>query len=397
MKILLAGTYSPDRQQSMLRFSPMLEVGLQEAGHTPRTIRPEPCLARAGAGRRGLNKWFGYVDKFLLFPARLRNACGWADIVHIIDHSYSLYTRHLNNMPHVVTCHDLIAVRCAKGEFPGQYVRWSGRRYQEIVVSGLERARRVACDSESTRADLVRLCRLPVCRTSTIHLALNFAYRPMSTTEKAARCRRYGISTGEGFFLHVGSGNWYKNRPGVIRIFRHLAANSEMNGFRLLMITDGWTPALRSVVKECGLEDRVHLLSDVDNVDLCALYSSAVALLFPSLYEGFGWPIIEAQACGCPVFTSNRPPMTEVAGSGAVFVDPEDPKEAANTILQSLPHIGLMREAGFANVRRFSTERMIEGYLNLYKTAGAFNSQDEPTPVQASARIDAADPGFGRT
>jgi len=211
----------------------------------------------------------------------------------------------------------------------------------------------------------------------------------MSKTEKAARCRRYGISTGEGFFLHVGSGNWYKNRPGVIRIFRHLAANPKMNGFRLVMITDGWTPALRSVVKECGLEDRVHLLSDVDNADLCALYSSAAALLFPSLYEGFGWPIIEAQACGCPVFTSNRPPMTEVAGSGAVFVDPEDPKEAANTILQSLPHVRLMRGAGFANIRRFSTERMIEGYLNLYKTAGAFDSHGERRPGQASSRIDA--------
>jgi glycosyltransferase involved in cell wall biosynthesis len=117
------------------------------------------------------------------------------------------------------------------------------------------------------------------------------------------------------------------------------------------------------------LSDRVRVLFNVEAEDLCGLYSGASALLFPSLCEGFGWPIIEAQACGCPVFTSNRPPMTEVGGDGAVYIDPEDPIEAAKIILENLPHAEGMREAGFANLRRFSTDQMVDGYLNLYASA----------------------------
>ena len=85
-----------------------------------------------------------------------------------------------------------------------------------------------------------------------------------------------------------------------------------------------------------GLRDRVIELTNITNEDLRALYSKATALLFPSLREGFGWPIIEAQACGCPVFTSDRVPMTEVGGDAAIYLDPTDPRPAPRLLLPIL-------------------------------------------------------------
>jgi hypothetical protein len=117
VKVLLVANYVRDRQYSMLRFSELLESELGKCGHDVRVIRPAVRLGRVGRRWHGVGKWLGYADKFLLFPARLRKACAWADIVHVCDHSNSLYTRYLDRFPHIVTCHDLLAVRLAQGEF----------------------------------------------------------------------------------------------------------------------------------------------------------------------------------------------------------------------------------------------------------------------------------------
>src|SRR5258708_722987 len=110
MKILLIGNYIPDQQESMQRFANMLEVGLTQLGHEVRLIRPEPFFGKIRPSPEGFGKWLGYIDKFLLFPSRLRKAIAWADVVHICDHSDAFYTKYIQNKPHLVTCHDLLAV-----------------------------------------------------------------------------------------------------------------------------------------------------------------------------------------------------------------------------------------------------------------------------------------------
>lgn len=382
MKILLLGNYAPDRQHSMLHFSWLLESELQKAGHAVRVMRPKPRLGRAVRAGRGLSKWLGYADKFILLPLHLSRAKQWADVVHICDHAYSPYTRYLRDVPHVVTCHDLIAVRAARGEFPGVHTRWSGKRYQKMILSGLSCASHVACVSEATRSDLLRLSNRPALTTSVVHNALNFAYKPTSKGAAESRLDRLGICARERFILHVGANTWYKNHPGVVRIFARLAASPECRDCGLMMVTRGLTAVVKSQISECGLESRVRVLSNVSPEDLRALYSSATAFLFPSLYEGFGWPIIEAQACGCPVFTSNRPPMTEVGGNGAVYIDPEDPEGAAERILENLPRASRLREAGFVNARRFSAEKTVAGYLKAY--TDAMKSAGRLSPAEAA-------------
>ena len=369
MNVLLVGNYAPDQQYSMLGFCSMMESELLKAGHSVRVVRPEVRLGRLQTTSSELWKWLGYIDKFILFPGHLRTASKAVDVVHLCDHSNSLYARYCGSTACVVTCHDLLAVRVARGDFPQARTRWSGRKFQLMVVNGLKRARHLACVSEATRSDVLRLCSVPGSKTSVVYTGLNFAYRPASEREQATRLDSLGIDRDERFILHVGSPSWYKNQQGLIRIFKELVATPQGNNLTLVMVSKTLVPALKKVISECSLQRRVRILSHVQPEDLRALYSAAIALVFPSLSEGFGWPIIEAQACGCPVFTSNRAPMTEVGGDGAIYIDPEDAQGTATIIAENLRNVRLMREAGFANVRKFSAEEMVSGYIDAYHKA----------------------------
>jgi glycosyltransferase involved in cell wall biosynthesis len=395
VKVLLVGNYAPDQQYSMLGFSSMLELELRKAGHSVRVVRPEVHLGRLRATTSELGKWLGYIDKFILFPAHLRTVSKAVDVVHICDHSNSLYTRHCGSTACVVTCHDLIAVRVAQGDLPKVRTRWSGKKYQRMIIDGLNRARHVACDSEATRSDVLRLCSVPRSRTSVVHAGLNFAYRPASEAEKAARLSSLGIDRSERFILHVGSPVWYKNQPGIIRIFKELIAIPRGKNLALVMVSESVGPALTKLISDCGLQRKVRILSHVQPEDLRAVYSAATALVFPSLREGFGWPIIEAQACGCPVFTSNREPMTEVGGDGAIYIDPEDAKGAAAIIGENLRNARLMRKAGFANVRKFSAEEMVLGYIDAYDKARKSARFDPSAEATQSPKVKSGKPSSG--
>ena len=92
---------------------------------------------------------------------------------------------------------------------------------------------------------------------------------------------------------------------------------------------------MRELLEVNGIKDRVFTYQNVSHRQLCALYSNAIAMIFPSTHEGFGWPIIEAQACGCPVLTSDLPPMNEIGSDAARYFDPYDPLDMVNKILSS--------------------------------------------------------------
>jgi glycosyltransferase involved in cell wall biosynthesis len=190
----------------------------------------------------------------------------------------------------------------------------------------------------------------------------------MPSHEAIAHLARLGIACARPFLFHVGGNQWYKNRLGVLQIFSCLVKNDPVSVLNLVMAGKPWTKAMCRFVRDHGLERKVIRLTGVSNEELRALYSSATALLFPSLQEGFGWPIIEAQACGCPVFTSNRAPMNDVGGQAAIYIDPENVAEAARIIAQSLYSAGNLQLASMKNAARFSTSAMIRGYVRLYES-----------------------------
>lgn len=366
MRILLIANFAPDQQVSMRLFSEMLGSGLAARGHDVEVLRPEPYFARLLGRPAGIQKWLGYLDKFVLFPFVLIRRARHCDVVHICDHSNSVYTAFLRGKPNLVTCHDLMAVRSALGEIPENPTGASGRVLQRAILRGLRRAQFVACVSEHTRRDVIRVARLSPAATACVHNGLNYAYAPM---EKAEAIAASGLPADDGrpFLLHVGGNQWYKNRTAALEIFAHLRDRTELTGYRLIMVGKPFTWEMRRLIEQRNLRRAVTELTRASNENLRALYSLAEGLVFPSLDEGFGWPIVEAQACGCPVFTSDRSPMTEVGGTAAVYFDPLDPVGAAEQIAKSLPRRAELIEPGLRNARRFEASTMLETYAELYR------------------------------
>jgi glycosyltransferase involved in cell wall biosynthesis len=367
MNILLLGNYETDAQNSMQRFAAFMMRRLTQAGHQVRILRPSAIVGRLYPSDQGFGKWLGYVDKFGVFPFALRSSIRWADVVHICDHSNSFYTKHMRSVPHIVTCHDLLAIRSALGEIPENRTGWTGQQLQRLILNGLTAAQHIVCVSEATRKDLLRITCIPEHRVSRVYNSLNYSYERMGKHEAASRLLRLRINPAQSFLLHVGGNQWYKNRLGVLRIFWELRNLPDKQNINLVMVGKPWTPEMRRFIIEHGLNDVIFELTGVADEDLRALYSTARMLLFPSLQEGFGWPIIEAQSCGCPVLTSNRPPMDEVGGKAAVYVNPDEPKLAAVTLKRALAKNSGAHELSLENAARFSESKMISDYLSLYE------------------------------
>lgn len=367
MKILLIGNYPYLKSQSMPRFAAVLSDGLKAAGHEVRLLKPPPAIGRIFPTAKGIGKWLGYFDRFLLFPPFLKKAASWADMVHICDHANAVYVPWLKGKPHMVTCHDMLAIRSALGEIRHHRTGPSGRIYQRWILAGLKKAQHVVCISRSTSDDLLRLTGLDSSRVSVVLMGLNLPYHPMSEKESLHYLDQIGFRGIKPFFMHIGNNNWYKNKVGLLKIFAQMVRLGGDKIGNLVIAGTSMPESLCVLAQNIGIYDCIREAPDVNNEQLCALYSSTQGLIFPSLAEGFGWPIIEAQACGCPVFTSNREPMTEVGGDGAVYFDPLDEAGAAEIILQEIQNKGRLKERGYRNVVKYSTEAMIAGYLNVYK------------------------------
>ncbi|MCR2830696.1 glycosyltransferase family 4 protein [Acidithiobacillus ferrooxidans] len=366
MKVLIVGNYPLSYQQSMHRYAELLVHALEMAGVDVRLIRPTPLFGRLKHGNGGISKWLGYIDCFLLFPPLLRWRARHFDVVHIADQGNGMYTLMLGNKPSVVTCHDMLAIRSALGEVPENPLRFTGRFLQRWILRGLKRAAHVVCDSEQTQRDWLRIGSPAEGGTSVVPIALNYPYHPMDQAERKVRLDRLGVG-GAPYVLHVGSNNWYKNHPGLARIFDALVQHGTFGTFQLVIAGKALEAAVANWLQAQGHGARLIQTGPVDNEDLRALYSGAALLLFPSLQEGFGWPIVEAQACGCLVATTNRAPMTEVGGQGAIYFDVSDAQGAATTIAAAWGDRHVLIDRGLENATRYTTEAMISGYMNAYR------------------------------
>lgn len=381
MKILLVGNYLSDGQESMQRFTTLMREGLSQAGHEVRVIRPPVMVGRVSPGAQGVRKWLGYVDKFVIFPALLRAAVRWADAVHICDHSNAMYSRWVGGTPCVVTCHDLLAVRGALGEQTDCPASRTGRYLQRWIVRGLRKADVVVSVSTATAADLERIVGGRTRQRRVILNALNYPYRRQPKEEALGRLGQMGqLETATPFVLHVGQNHARKNRAGVIRAFARASREVDC---RLVLAGQELSPELRELIGAEGVVDRVTVIVKPSNELLEALYNRALALFFPSRHEGFGWPLIEAQACGCPVICSRCAPFAEVVGSSAILRDVDDERGFAEEIVRLAQDAGeraAWSAEGLKNATRFGREQMIARYLDVYgelakrRSAGAVES-----------------------
>jgi glycosyltransferase involved in cell wall biosynthesis len=380
-RILLVGPHPGDQLESIDRYVQLLSTELQTHAEVE-VLAPEERFSRVAAGPSA-RKWLRYVEKYVFFPRLIeRRIFGRGTLVHICDQGAAGLTSLLSDKPHLVTCFDLMAIRSAAGEFAEHRTRWTGQRLQSRILEGLNRAGRVACISDATRGDLLKRTRLSEAQVHVVPLCLSPVFKRMEFVAAWRVVSRRVPST--PFVLHVGGNQWYKNRAGVLRIFQQVVetCSSPLN---LVLVGKAPTAAIRALMECQSLKGRVYCVSDCGDGELRAFYSAARMLLFPSHHEGFGWPILEAQACGCPVVTTGKEPMTEVGGASAIYIDPADIGGSTRAVCNLLLEGSIENEkrvaAGLLNTDRFRCSEMLERYLELYSEIGAKWNSGRGVPV----------------
>ncbi len=373
--VLLLGNYALDQQQSMRRFGAMMLEGLTGRGIKAELIEPEPVFGNVRLFGRFIQKWLGYIDKYFFFPRQLRRRIRQTKnpLVHICDHSNAVYVDNCRPAPVVVTCHDLLAVRGGLGEDTDCPATFAGRFLQRWILSGLRKAEAIACDSEATASDASRLLGEDNSGqwVNMVPLGLSHPYHPISDVAATSRLSELpSLDLARPFALHVGSNLRRKNRDAVLRI---VAAVKDQWKGQIVFAGEALTRDLMQLGTRLGISDRVVQVSNVSNELLEALYNKAVALVYPSRFEGFGWPVIEAQACGCPVISSDSGPLPEVGGDAALLHPVEDEAGFAADLLRLTNPAERSRwaEKSLSNARRFSTSRMIDEYAAIYRRLGA--------------------------
>lgn len=372
-RLLLIGNYRFDQQMSMLRYYDMLLRELTQRGIPVSGIEPAAHFGKISAGP--LTKWLRYLDKYLLFPRVLKkriatlerdaHQAGQTLIVHSTDHSNSPYLRSAGKNRLVATCHDLLAVRGALGEDTDCPASGFGKILQTQILSGLQHAGLVICVSSATQGDLTRLA--PDTASCVIPLPLNQPYAVLPETTVAERLAAFPNLLASPYILHVGSSLKRKNREGILRIFAKIA--DRFPG-QLVFAGENLPPEQRALASELGIAQRILEIPSPSGQIIEALYNRAYAFLFPSKTEGFGWPIIEAQACGCPVLAARTTSLPEVLGDGGFLRDLDDENGFAQDLL-SLSDPAIRKnliEKGHANMQRFATAKIIDQYLATYQT-----------------------------
>jgi glycosyltransferase involved in cell wall biosynthesis len=265
----------------------------------------------------------------------------------------------------IVTCHDMLAVRGALGEITEMRSSLTGRYLQRWVLKGLRRATQIACVSQFTLDDVARLQKSSANLCKILN-GLNYPFQPIDGAEAARRLAGLPEIRRE-FVLHVGSNHPRKNRDGAMRIFAQAVKRCDL---QLVFAGERLNSDLLRFASELGIEGKLVevVRPPVEVVE--ALYNRAAALIFPSRYEGFGWPPIEAQACGCPVVASDIPPLAETLGRSAALHSLADESGMADSVARIMADGDFreeLRRRGFENVQsRFQTSRMMSDYLSLY-------------------------------
>lgn len=365
--IVLIGNYGPDAQESMQRYTELMRTGLLEAGHRVVVAAPQRKLNRIGSPASGFWKWVAYVDKYVLSPPELASAIRDADIVHVCDHSNAVYVPQQTRRPWVVTCHDLLAVRGAMGEDTDCPTGFAGRQLQKWILRGLRRAAALACVSGATLRDAERLIAGYPGQLLVAPNALNYPYRLLDAAAIRQRLSAVAHCTDAPYVLHVGSNLRRKNREGALRTVAHLSASWPG---KIVFAGQPLTQDLWQLAERLGVMDRIVEVRKPSAEVLEALYNRAFALIFPSRFEGFGWPIIEAQSCGCPVICSTREPFPEVAGDAAIMCDPDDYRGFGEAVIGLANHAEQredLRRRGLVNARRYERGPMIATFVSLYE------------------------------
>ncbi|MCX2485239.1 glycosyltransferase [Pedobacter sp. MR2016-24] len=364
----------------MHRFTAMLAEGMAKRGHDVSVWSPKRKFFSLRAPS-AFKKWLGYVDQYILFPSTVRKrlkSCPADTLFVFTDQAQGPWVPLMANRRHVMHCHDFLAQLSAMGKIAQHKSSWTGKLYQKFIRNGYRKGKNFISVSRKTDQLLQQMLPDKVTSTAVVYNGLDQSYRPFYHA-KARRLitKETGIDLAAGYCLHVGGNQWYKNREGVIEIYTAWRAQSEFT-LPLLMIGPPPSAIVLQQLEASPFKEDVHFISNLSDEFVQYAYAGANVFLFPSHAEGFGWPIAEAMASGCPVMTTNEAPMTEVAGDAAFLIAARCPdndqtwaSEAALTLQQIVSLTAAerktVRAAAIKNVKRFDAKAAVDKIEFIYE------------------------------
>lgn len=315
------------------------------------TIHPAPVDER----------WLYRLWYRLRLPLPVQWVTGRLDLFHSPDFVLPPVS---GRIPTLLTVHDISFVHHPE-TFPERLVTYLNR----VVPWSIQRATHVLADSNATKADLEACWQVPSQKITVLYSGVHERFQPVTDAEKLTAVRQKYDLGDAPYILSVGTVQPRKNYQMLIRAFKPVAATFP---HRLIISGGkGWLyDEMMMEVREQGLKGRVHFPGFVADADLPALYSGADLFVFPSLYEGFGLPLLEAMGCGTAVISSNASSLPEVAGQAAVQLPPAD-QAAWSQMMQLLLADPAERthyiEAGFNQVLQFRWQQSARQLLNIYQ------------------------------
>ena len=332
------------------------------AGATPAQLPPIPGRNFKWYPTRVNPLWFARVWYRARVFLPVEGFIGNVQLFHATDF---VLPPHLPTTKTILTVHDLSFVRAPETSTPIL------KRYLDNVVPwSVRRADHVLADSQATKDDLMDLYGTPANKITVLLSGVDDRFQRINDPVAWQAVRvKYKIPAENPFIFSIGTVQPRKNYTRVIEALHQLGRDFEHVHY-VIAGGKGWLDApIYQMVRDLGMTDRVHFIGFADDTDLPTLYSAAAVTAYPSLYEGFGFPILESMACGTPVLTANVSSMPEVAGEAAVMVNPYQVEAIAEGLRRLLTDKGLQAkliEQGYAQARLFSWQKAAAELKMIY-------------------------------
>ena len=382
MKIVIFTHPSFLEHQSMPRYAKMLVDGMRERGHDVEVWSPKALFYKLPL-IKNFKKWLGYIDQYIIFQieVKLKLSKYTKDTLFVFaDQALGPWVPLVKNRKHIVHCHDFLALKSAIGAIPENPTSFSGKQYQNYIRNGFSKGKHFISISKKTQQDLHQLHRGAIVTSAVCYNGLNRSFEALSPVDSRKLLEaKLDLSLSTGYIMHIGGNQYYKNRKGVIEIYDSWRALND-NKISLILIGSEPSDDLLDLCQNSLFTEQIHFITNLSDEYINHAYSGAICLLFPSLDEGFGWPIAEAMASGCPVITTDRSPMNEVGGSAAFYIDkkPFDPIllkrwiEESAVVLENLISLNTIQrtemiEKSLQQSKKFTAEHSLNAIEVIYK------------------------------
>ncbi|OGF59483.1 MAG: hypothetical protein A2Y62_01630 [Candidatus Fischerbacteria bacterium RBG_13_37_8] len=372
MKLVLLRNYKEEQQLSMKAYADCISAKLREKckewdiiDYHPKNLKFDTITNTLPIARKAMDLF----NRYVYYPSQVRKI--QADIYHIVDHANSLFIKNLDEKKVIVTCHDLIPLLIEGGYFKNIKKPPLALKIFKSSMNYIKKATLIFADSENTMKDLYTVAGVQRCRIVKMPLAAFYPFKRTMEEQNNLFRKKLNVADDTYIILTVGLNIFYKNVKGILETLSSLP--EKINGKKWIFyhLGERYTEKDLQVVKNEQVRDRIKQLGALSYPELELFYNSADVLFFPSLYEGFGMPVLEAMQCSLPVITSKVASIPEIGNEAVAYVDPNNTEEMQQMICEVLSNNKLrqsLQEKGLKQAQLFNWDNIVNKMIPYYNS-----------------------------